>query len=169
MPTRTSPATSLIAQTSARPNVSGATAFAPISPKCTVPAIQLPLTPGHEPRAARLTITVTISETNVSANIKDAMEAVHQMSSVPPDPTEQIRSDVGAISSAVAPVIADVMAATQLESVLNRLDGFMKMADIVAEVCVAVLCSRLSSVAGMVPMTDSSVCSTGMGGCFHGI
>ena len=97
-------------------------------------AIQLPLALGHDPHAARLTVTVTIFENNVSADIKEATDAVDRMSSAPHDPTEKLQSDAEAIFPVVTPVIVDVMTATHLESLLDRLDGFMKMADIVAEV-----------------------------------
>jgi hypothetical protein len=49
---------------------------------------------------------------------------------------DTIQSDVQTLQTTFGPVVNDVMAATKLRSVLISLDGFMKIADFVADVCI---------------------------------
>jgi hypothetical protein len=73
-----------------------------------------------------LKVTVTISVVNAGAAVQQAMDANAEMASVPIDPTAQL-PDLSAVANT----------ASQLDfrSVLERLDGFMKVADLAAEVC----------------------------------
>ena len=74
-----------------------------------------------------LKLTVTLSVADTRATVREAMDANAEMASPPIDPTVQLPS--GLLD------VADTAKKLDLGSVLARLDGFMKLADLAAEVC----------------------------------
>jgi hypothetical protein len=72
-------------------------------------------------------VAVTISGVDARAAVQQAMDANAAMASAPIDPTTQPPPDLLVVANT----------ATQLDfrSVLGHLDGFMKVANLAAEVC----------------------------------
>ena len=77
---------------------------------------------------ALLKITVVISVANAESAVQQATEAHASMARAPNDPTDQLPP--------IVPVVKDAVNQLDLQSVLERLEGFMKLADLVAGVCV---------------------------------
>ena len=74
-----------------------------------------------------LELTVTLSAVDVEAVVQQAMNAKADMASAPIDATVQLPPGLSDI--------ADTARRLDLGSVLGRLEGFMKVADLAAEVC----------------------------------
>ena len=74
-----------------------------------------------------LKLTVTLSVADTQAAVQEAMDANAEMASPPIDPTVQLPSGLSDV--------ADTAKKLDLGSVLARLDGFMKVVDLAAEVC----------------------------------
>ena len=74
-----------------------------------------------------LRLTVTLSVVDTEAGVQQAMDANAEMASAPIDPTAQLPSGLSDV--------ADTAKRLDFESVLARLDGFMKIVDLAAEVC----------------------------------
>jgi hypothetical protein len=74
---------------------------------------------------ALLTVTVTASVADVAASMQEALDANSEMTS-PSDPTDQLQPGLA--------IGAAVRNQSGLLGVLERLDGFMKLADLAAEV-----------------------------------
>ena len=75
---------------------------------------------------AVLTITATVAAANAETAIEEALTANSQMACAPNDPTDEFQ-----------PVLAISAAATNqsgLSGLLERLDGFMRLANLAAEV-----------------------------------
>ena len=75
---------------------------------------------------AVLTITATVAAANAETAIEEALTANSQMACAPNDPTDKFQ-----------PVLAISAAATNqsgLSGLLERLDGFMRLANLAAEV-----------------------------------
>ena len=75
---------------------------------------------------AVLTITATVAATNAETAIEEALKANAQMACAPNDPTDQLQ-----------PALAIGVATTNqsgLYGLLKRLDGFMRLANLAAEV-----------------------------------
>ena len=81
-------------------------------------------------------ISVTISDLDPGAAVQQAVDANAAMTRAPDDPTDQVPP---ALSGAAA-------AATKqfdLGSILGRLEGFMKLAGVAAEVCCSMFSDRV--------------------------
>ena len=74
-----------------------------------------------------LTLTVTFSVADMQAVVRQAMNANAEMASTPIDSTGELPSGLSDV--------ADTAKRLDFGSVLTRLDGFMKIADLAAEVC----------------------------------
>ena len=74
-----------------------------------------------------LKLTVTLSVVDTEAAVQQAIDANAEMASAPIDATVQLPPGLSDI--------ADTARRLDLGSVLGRLDGFMKVADLAAEVC----------------------------------
>ena len=72
-------------------------------------------------------MTVTTSVADVKASLQEALSAHSEMASPPNDSTDQLQPGL-AIGAAVA-------SQSGLMRVLERLDGFMRLADLAVEVC----------------------------------
>ena len=83
-----------------------------------------------------LKLTVTLSVVDTQAAVQQAMDANAQMASAPIDPIVQLPSGLSDV--------ADTARRLDFGSVLVRLDGFMKVADLAAEVCR--YCSATSTI-----------------------
>ena len=83
---------------------------------------------------AVLAITATVAAANAETAIEEALNANSQMACAPNDPTDELQ-----------PALAIGVAATNqsgLYSLLGRLDGFMRLANLAAEVrdhCLVIL------------------------------
>jgi len=75
---------------------------------------------------AVLTITATVAPANAETAIEEVLKANSQMACAPNDPTDQLQPAL-AIGSAAANQ-------SGLYSLLGRLDGFMRLANLAAEV-----------------------------------
>jgi hypothetical protein len=71
-----------------------------------------------------LTVTATISIMNAGVAVQQAVDANAEMASAP---TVQVLPDLS--------IAANTTGQLDFRSVLERLDGFMKVADLAAEVC----------------------------------
>ena len=97
-------------------------------------AIQSPVVSDQGVQLAVLTITATVAATNAETAIEEALKANAQMACAPNDPADQLQ-----------PALAIGAAATNqsgLYGLLGRLDGFMRLANLAAEVrdhCLAIL------------------------------
>ena len=76
---------------------------------------------------ALLAMTITASVADVEVSVREALNANSEMASSPNDPTEQLQPGVA--------IGASVTNQSGLLGVLERLDGFMKLVDLAAEVC----------------------------------
>src|SRR6266852_8113309 len=74
-----------------------------------------------------LKLTVALSVVDTEAAVQQAMDANAEIASAPIDPTVQLPSGLSDV--------ADAAKRLDFGSVLTRLDGFMKVADLAAEVC----------------------------------
>ena len=74
-----------------------------------------------------LKLTVTLSVVDTQAAVQQAIDANAEMASAPIDPTVELPSGLSDV--------ADTAMKLDLGGVLARLNGFMKIADLVAEVC----------------------------------
>ena len=74
-----------------------------------------------------LKLTVTLSVVDTEAAVQQAMDANAEMAFAPIDPTAQLPSGLSDV--------ADTARRLDFGGVLARLDGFMKVADLAAEVC----------------------------------
>ena len=74
-----------------------------------------------------LRLTVTLSAVDTEAAVQQAMDVKAEMASAPIDPTVQLPPGLSDV--------ADMTKRLDFGSVLARLDGFMKVADLAAEVC----------------------------------
>ena len=102
-------------------------------------AIQSPVVSDQGVRLAVLTITATITEASAEAGVQEALSANSEMVSAPNDPTDQVQPAL-AIGAALT-------TQSGLEGVLKRLDEFMRLADLAAEVrchCSVVLAGRVA-------------------------
>ena len=89
--------------------------------------IESPVFSGGGAQIGLLKLTVTLSVVDTEAAVREAMDANAEMASAPIDPTVQLPSGL--------PDVADTARKPDFGSVLARLDGFMKVADLAAEVC----------------------------------
>jgi len=67
------------------------------------------------------------------------------------------------------PVVDDITGVPKLESILKSLEGFMKVADFIADVCIRRLVPKAvneNSPTDVARTKDSSVGETGLGDCF---
>ena len=83
-----------------------------------------------------LKLTLTLSVVDAQAAVQQAIDANAQMASAAIDPTAQLPSGLSDV--------ADTARRLDFGSVLVRLDGFMKVADLAAEVCR--YCSATSTI-----------------------
>ena len=72
-------------------------------------------------------LTATLAVADTQAAVQQAMDANAEMASAPIDPTSQVPSGLSDV--------ADTARRLDFGSVFARLDGFMKVADLAAEVC----------------------------------
>ena len=86
---------------------------------------------------ASLKVTLTISEMDAETAVQQVADANAAMARAPDDPTDQLPPTLSA-------VVPAAMSQFDLGSVLKRLEGFMKLANLAAEVCVlfSVVCSQ---------------------------
>ena len=81
-------------------------------------------------------MNVTISELDAGAAVQQAVDANAAMACAPDDPTDQ-----------VPPALSDAAAAAtkqfDLGSILGRLEGFMELAKVAAEVCRSMFSDRV--------------------------
>jgi len=75
-----------------------------------------------------LKINVTISELDAGAAVQQAVDANAVMACAPDDPTDQVPPTLSGGAAAVTKQF-------DLGSILERLEGFMELAKVVAEVC----------------------------------
>ncbi len=90
-------------------------------------AIESPVFSGGGAQIGLLKLTVTLSVVDTEAAVQQAMDANAEMASAPVDLTVQLPSGLSDV--------ADAVKRLDFGSVLARLDGFMKVADLAAEVC----------------------------------
>lgn len=76
---------------------------------------------------ALLKVTATISETDVEAAMRQTIDDSAAIACVPHDPTDQVPPALTIASDVVAKQV-------DLGSILGRLEGFMRLADLTAEV-----------------------------------
>ena len=93
--------------------------------------IESPVFSGGGAQIGLLKLTVTLSVVDTEAAVQQAMDANAEMASAPIDPTAQLPSGLSDV--------ADTARKLDFGSVLARLDGFMKVADLAAEVCTVLL------------------------------
>jgi hypothetical protein len=102
----------------------------------SVTVVELTLVPrSGGAQLARLSVSVVIVDMNALEGVKEAVDAHNQMTSLPTAAIDKLASDIQTIAPVVAPIVTGVMATTNLNKVLGRLDGFMRMADIITEAC----------------------------------
>jgi len=89
--------------------------------------IESPVFSGGGAQIGLLKLTVTLSVVDTEAAVQQAMDANAEMASPPIDPTVELPSGLSDV--------ADTARRLDLGGVLARLDGFMKVADLAAEVC----------------------------------
>ena len=89
--------------------------------------IESPVFSGGGAQIGLLKLTVTLSVVDTEAAVQEAMDANAEMASAPIDPTVELPSGLSDV--------ADTARKLDFGSVLARLDGFMKVADLAAEVC----------------------------------
>ena len=89
--------------------------------------IESPVFSGGGAQIGLLKLTVTLSVVEMEAAAQQAMDANAQMVSAPIDPTVELPPGLSDV--------ADTAKRLDFGSVLARLDGFMKVADLAAEVC----------------------------------
>ena len=89
--------------------------------------IESPVFSGGGAQIGLLKITVTLSVVDTEAAIRQTLDANAEMASAPIDPTVELPSGLSDV--------ADTARRLDLGGVLARLNGFMKIADLAAEVC----------------------------------
>ncbi len=89
--------------------------------------IESPVFSGAGAQIGLLKLTVTLSVVDTEAAVQQAMDANAEMASPPIDPTVELPSGLSDV--------ADTARKLDFGNVLARLDGFMKVADLAAEVC----------------------------------
>ena len=89
--------------------------------------IESPVVSGGGAQIGLLKLTVTLSVVNTEAAVQQAMDANAEMASPPIDPTVQLPLGLSDV--------ADPARKLDFGSVLPRLDRFVKVADLAAEVC----------------------------------
>ena len=89
--------------------------------------IESPVFSGGGAQIGLLKLTVTLSVVDTEAAVRQAVDANAEMASAPIDPTVQLPSGFSDV--------ADTAKRLDFGRVLARLDGFMKIADLAAEVC----------------------------------
>ena len=89
--------------------------------------IESPVFSGGGVQIGLLKLTVTLSVADAQAAVQQAIDVNAEMASPPMDPTVELPSGLSDV--------ADTAMKLDLGSVLARLDGFMKVADLAAEVC----------------------------------
>ena len=89
---------------------------------------------------AQLEVNITVSRTTpgiaAQTGVEEATSAYEQMNSVPTTAIDRIQSNTQTFQTIVSPVINDVMGVPKLRSILKNLEGFMEIADFVADVCI---------------------------------
>ena len=63
------------------------------------------------------------------------------MNSVPTTAIDGIQSNTQTLQTIVTPVLNDVMGIPKLKSILKSLEGFMEIADFIADVCIYIVSS----------------------------
>jgi len=91
--------------------------------------IESPILSPEGTQFASFRATVTISEMDAETAVQQATDANAAMARAPDDPTDQLPPTLSAVASAA-------MGQFDLGSILKRLEGFMKLADLATEVCV---------------------------------
>ena len=90
--------------------------------------IESPILSPEGTQFASLKLTVPISEMDAETAVQQAADANAAMARAPDDPTDQLPPTLSAVASAA-------MSQFDLGRILKRLEGFMKLADLAAEVC----------------------------------
>ena len=88
--------------------------------------IESPVFSGGNAQIGLLRLTVTLSVVDTEAAVQQAMDANAKMASPPIDPTVELPSGLSDVAGTAKRL--------DFGSVLARLDGFMKVADLAAEV-----------------------------------
>ena len=100
----------------------------PLEPADGLPTvIESPVFSGGGAQIGLLKLTVTLSVVDMEAAVQQAMDANAEMASAPIDPTVELPSGLSDV--------ADTARRLDFGGVLARLEGFMKVADLAAEVC----------------------------------
>ena len=81
-------------------------------------------------------INITISELDAGAAAQQAADANAAIACAPDDPTDQVPPALSGVAAAATKQL-------NLGSILGRLEGFMELAKIVAEVCRSEFCDRM--------------------------
>lgn len=98
-------------------------------------AVTLPLLSYSGCQIAQLSVSITISETNPAPDVEvEEVTAPDQMTSASSPAFDKAQFSIQIIDPVATPILASTT--TGLESVLKNLEGFMKVADLVAEACI---------------------------------
>jgi hypothetical protein len=90
-------------------------------------AIESPILSNQGEQVALLKATFTISVLDAAAALQQAMDANAAMAPAPNDPTDKLPPGLSVVAATANQI--------DLQSVLKRLDCFMRFADLAAEVC----------------------------------